>query len=175
MKKIILLVFLAVPITAMTQQARPSQGFVMTSVALYQPDAVLKERLGDVAPLSSYLRELQSEAARVFVSVPKSSGVTGSIVVAVKPGGLSRFWLVLGSSRLPPGFEAALVARLAAVKSMSVKGGPVAVALNFDAWGGGQPILTGGEHVPIPNEWRTAMKGKPAGVLPDAPLQVLWP
>ena len=153
----------------------PTTSFVMTSLVLYQPDAVLKERIGGVGSLGSYLKELRSEAGRVFASVSKADGVSGSIVVAVKPGGLSRFWLVLGSNKLPRGLETSLLDRLTAVRAVSVSGGPIAVALNFDAWGGGQPILSEGEHIPIPEEWRKAMKGRPPGVIPDAPLQVLWP
>ena len=151
-------------------------GFMLTSVALYQPDPVLRERMGaDATPLSTYLKALQAEASAVFSNAGGGAGTSGSIVVAVKPGGQSRVWLVLGQNKLNAALRGALITRLQAVQPVVAVTGPIAFALNFNAWGAGTPILQPGEHVPIPEEWKAAMKGQPAGVIPDAPLRVLWP
>jgi hypothetical protein len=145
--------------------------FAVTSIALYQPDSVLRERVGtDAREFAKYLKALEAAAEVAFASLSNADGVTGSIVVALKPGGLARFWLVLGSNRLPQGLQETLLEGLASIPPLSVANGPVAAALNFNAWGGGRPILAAGELVPIPEEWRSAV-----GVLPDAPLKIVWP
>jgi hypothetical protein len=151
-------------------------GFMLTSVALYQPDPVLRERMGaDATPLSNYIKALQAEASAIFSNAERGDGLSGSIVVAVKPGGQSRVWLVLGQNKLDPALREALIARLQRVQPVVAVSGPIAFALNFNAWGAGTPILQPAEHIPIPEEWKAAMKGQPAGVMPDAPLEVLWP
>ncbi len=156
--------------------AQTNNAFVSTSLTLYQPDGVLRERTGNnVVPLSSYVKELNSAAEKAFASVPRSPGVTGSIVVAVKPGKLSRFWLVLGKNKLPKGLAESLLKQLSAITPLQVSKGPIAIAINFNAWGGGQPILAPNEQFPIPDEWQAAMQGQTSGVIPDAPLHIIWP
>jgi hypothetical protein len=150
--------------------------FSVTSIALYQPDDVLRDRVGtDARDFARYLKALEAAAESSFASLSNADGVTGSIVVALKPGGLARFWLVLGDNKLPLGLRETLLEGLASITPISVTNGPVAAALNFDAWGGGQPILGPGEVIPIPEEWRNALVGSPPGVLPDAPLKAIWP
>ena len=149
-----LVVILALLITGQSLVWAESNGaFVSTSLTLYQPDAALRTRIGnDVAPLGSYVLALTTIADRAFSSVPHAPGVTGSIVVAVKPGGLSRFWLVLGNNELPKGLQEALLKELASVKPLAVNNGPVAFAINFDAWGGGQTNLAPNEPFPYPRD-----------------------
>lgn len=150
--------------------------FAVTSIALYQPDDVLRDRVGtDTQEFAKYLKALEVAGEGAFASFSNADGATGSIVVALKPGGLARFWLVLGGNKLPPGLREALLEGLASIPPVSVANGPVAAALNFDAWGGGKPILSTGEALPIPEEWRSALGGSLPGVRPDAPLKMVWP
>ena len=170
----VLLIMCSAEVNALETYAQSS--FVMTSVALYQTNDTLNERIGaDIKPLSQYIKSIKAEAEKIFASASPADGATGSIVVAIKPGGLSRFWLVLGDNKLPDTLKESLLRGLSAIKPISVINGPVAVAVNFDVWGGGKPILGPDEMVAIPNEWRSAMQNQPAGVLPDAPLKIIWP
>jgi hypothetical protein len=145
-----------------------------TALSLYQPEAVLKARV-DNRLLAGYVHEVSGAARAVFSSAPRGPGVTGAIVVAVKPGGGSRVWLVLGDNTLATATAEALVRRAGALAPLAVQNGPVAFALNFEAWGGGKPITTAQQPRPVPEDWARAIAGVPDAVLPDAALAKLWP
>ena len=104
-------------------------GFQVASIVLYQPDDVLRERLGDSAEdLAAYVKRLVSVCA---TALPGGQGAaTLDVVVAVKPGKRARVWFVAGSATVP-GAEtlAALRGKLEAVTPLEVQKGPVAFAI----------------------------------------------
>jgi hypothetical protein len=151
-----------------------ADAFVVTGYTLYQPESVLGERVGSAGVLAAYLKELQGATSEVIGSAPRAEGASGSLVIAVKPGNTSRFWLV-GVTALSPEVRAKLMKALEAVHPLDVRGGPIAVAMNFNAWGGSPPSASQ-QSPPIPDEWEKAIKGAKAPMaLPDGVLQVVWP
>ena len=145
-------------------------------VALYQPDDELRARIGDSAEsLAAYIRALNVAAESVLATGKPHAGSTGAIVVAVKPGGRSKVWLEFGNNPFPEPEQKALLSRLQSVPPLEVRGGAILFAITFDAWGGGVPITTSDQPVPIPAAWRNAATASGGGALPDAVLDVLWP
>jgi hypothetical protein len=147
--------------------------FTMTSLALYQPEEMLPIRFGgDVGPLADYVEALVAAADRTFAGAKRGTGVSGALVVALRPGRRSKVWLALGDNRLDDELRRALIAALEAVPPVEVHGGPFAFNLNFEAWGGGTPATSPESPLAIAPEWRGV---KVSGVMPDAVLDVLWP
>jgi hypothetical protein len=164
-----------VALSAIAQPSASAQDpvFVMTSAALYQPNDVLVERLGDASGLASYAKALVAAASDEISKWPSRTPVQGILVVAVKPNGGVRVWLVVPKGSMPDAQSIALKRDLEAVAPVvAVRIGPVAFAINFSAWGAAPATP---EPPPIPDEWRAAMEGRPAGVIPDAVLAVIWP
>jgi len=133
----------------------PHPAFRQLSVVFYQPDAVLRARLGDdTAPLAAYVRKIDGGAAAVLRTIPNAPGFQAALVIALKPGGTSHAWFVT-KRKLPPDVAPQLIAAAQAVPPLSVQGGPVAFAIIFNAFGGGGPAVTDAKHpIPIPPEWR---------------------
>ena len=145
----------------------------MDTLILYQPDKILKERLAtDASLLADYALRVEAEANKVLAMEEPQKGVSGAIVIAIKPGEQSRIWLVLGENTFPETLKETLLEKLSAIEAIPVKKGPIAIGLKFDAWGGGKPLE---ESHPIPNEWKEAVKNESAHIFPDTPLAVLWP
>jgi hypothetical protein len=171
----ILAVFIGGLVSA-SSLAQAAQGFEMSNVVLYQPDDVLRSRLGgDVPSLVDYISRVNTAAAGEFSQHTDAPGTSGAIVVAVKPNGSSRVWLELGENKLPEGLAIRLKSQLERLSPMKVHAGPVAFAIIFQAWGGGTPITTPEQPAPFPVEWREAVVGPEPGVVPDTILEAIWP
>ena len=125
--------------------------WTMTSITLYLPDFVISERVSAEA-LGRYINQLKVEAAKAFADQPTQAGVTGTIIFIVQPDGRSRVWIVSGEPALDATVSDAVTAQLAKTPTPRVSGGPVAVGVNFNAWGGGAPPP--GMPMPIPDSWR---------------------
>lgn len=125
--------------------------WTMTSITLYLPDFIVGERV-PVPELAAYIERLKVEAADAFANQTATAGVTGTIIFIVQSDGQSRVWIVSGEPALDAAVSNIIAARLANVPTPRVSGGPVAVGLNFDAWGGGAP--PSGMPMPIPESWR---------------------
>ncbi len=151
--------------------AQEKPAFETTSLTVYQAE-ILETVMPDVDQLTGYLDRLQDVAKQRFAAVKGQPGVSGSIVIAVKPGGKRRIWVMSPASIAPAirsSIEAALMAQ---PQSMDLKG-VFLIAINFDAWGGGEnwpPNAPG----PLPPEWERQIP--PEGVmLDDAFLLKVWP
>ncbi len=154
-----------------TAKAEPA--FKMTSVALYQPNDVLVARLDcDTASLANYIKQIVAREVDVLANAGQYPGVSGAIVVAIKPGRQSKAWIVMGANGLPEPLLARMKAEAEAVAPVSVRVGPIAFAINFDVWGGGQSVTDAANPVPVPREW---LGGNGHEVLPDGPLSRIWP
>jgi hypothetical protein len=149
-----------------------AEPFAVKKVVLYQPNEVLVDRLGnDAGPFGNYIKQIEIREATVFANAGQHPGASGAIVVAIRPGKQSRAWIVLGSNSLPAALVSQIKAEAETVLPVSVQRGPVAFAVLFEAWGGGQPITDAAHPVPIPLEWRAAAPE----MLPDRPLSRVWP
>ncbi|MDY0748214.1 hypothetical protein SNE35_27180 [Paucibacter sp. R3-3] len=140
--------------------AQAADALTMHSVVLLQPDALMKERVQDVDRFSAYIKALVREA-----QVPgPGAAASGFIVVALRPGAQSRFWLDFdgGEAALNPMVRAALLKQLTHVPAIEVRQGPVVFALNVGLYGGKpSPRIA-----PSPQEFREASKqaGRPLEV-----------
>jgi hypothetical protein len=138
---------------------------------LYQPDPVLQERVPDIDALAGFMKRIEGEGVAYWAEVPRGAGQALTIVVAIKPGGLARFWL----ESSPTGVGAALLdpfaARLRGLPVPPVRGGPVAFAIHATLWGGQR---TGGGWAFMPTEWQERCAGQEV-VVPDGVLKTVWP
>lgn len=145
----------------------------LANLVLYQPDTVLKERLGpDANPLALYAVQLQAKIGSLAESpVPELL----DIVVVVKPGRQSRVWLV--SSLASPPDRSALKHELEALPPVEVKNGPVIFALSY-TFNNAEPKKTGaaGYQPPLPTEWQEKGKGATGPlIVPDGFMPLVWP
>jgi hypothetical protein len=145
--------------------------FDVNQNVLYQPDPVLRQRVASIEVFAKYLKQIMDTAAEYWAGVPAGESRAVTLVVAVKPGGRSRFWLDAN----PPGLEAELVRglyeRLQGLPVPLVRQGPVAVAIQATLWGcGGRP----GGWAFIPREWQDACGGQEL-LVPDGILEIVWP
>jgi hypothetical protein len=147
----------------------PRPDFRQLSIVLYQPNAVLRGRLGnDAAPLAAYIRQIDRSAAAVLRHTSNVPGFQAALVIALKPGGTSRAWFVT-KTNLPTDVGPKLIDAAQALPPLTVQGGPVAFAIIFNGFGGGGPPVVDSAHpIPIPPEWR---KGTAPSTL-QGPAQV---
>jgi hypothetical protein len=147
--------------------------FVVTTVVLYLPDRALRERGPPPEALADYIKSLEARANAVLAALPGGRGVSGAVVVGLKPPARSRIWVMAGEKSREAELTAALKAPLESVSPPAVQGFN-AFALNFDAWGGGSALFpSSSPPVPVPEEWRRALPH--GGILPDAVFRAIWP
>lgn len=143
-------------------------GFETTNIVLYQPDDVLKKRLPGAGHLATYIEKVQSAATGLLGKVTTPDTLV--IVVAARPDGTSRVWLM--GSKLDEKTQAALREQLEAIPPVELKDGPVAFAICATIADG--PEFT--EVPPMPEEWKKAAESLPQPVaIPDAILDSVWP
>lgn len=148
--------------------------FHVLFIDLYQSNQVMVDRLGnDATSFIQYATNVKREAANTFAHTNHQS-MSGTLVVAVKPGNESKVWLIMDHSQISQKLRTNLIKRLEAVPVLSVAEGPIAFSISFDAWGG-SPDAVHDTNPIIPIEWQDAMRGQPTGVVPDAPLAIIWP
>ena len=153
--------------------AENGRGFKTASVALYQPDEQLRERVPNVKGLADYVKALQEvcSAHFAFVSTPGSL----DIVVVVKPGNRSRIWFANSQPAMSSADIKLLTGKLSIVQPPSFRRGPVAFAIRGSI-AGGTPVELGGMPLPIPTEWKESFAKNPQMMpIPDSPMDVLWP
>jgi hypothetical protein len=146
--------------------------FVMTSITLYLPDEEFRRRGPSVQALTDYINALVEMANRSVAATPKIAGASGALVVAMKPPAKSRLWVMTGDPSQEAVLASVLDAPFEAVPAPTVRG-LNAFAINFDVRGGGRR-LPQDYPLPVPEAWRQVMP-RGGGLLPDTPLQALWP
>jgi hypothetical protein len=145
--------------------------FEVNQNVLYQPDAVLRERVASVEVFAKYLKQVMDTASAFWSAVPAGECRAVTLVVAVKPGGRSRFWLDANPPGLDAGLVRSLCERLQGLPVPLVRHGPVALAIHATLWGsGGRP----GGWAFIPKEWQDAC-GQQQLLVPDGFLEIVWP
>ena len=143
----------------------------MSNIVLYQPDGVMKERIGDVQHLASFIQKIQVVCSSSFTT-EESEGV--DVVVVLKPGGQSRVWFVSSLQKMPD--RSKLKAAIEAVDAPGVSG-PVVFALAYELNGFTHRSQEAGKfQPPIPVEWSEKVKSvKGPLVVPDGFLPYIWP
>ena len=143
-----------------------------SNVVLYQPDGVMKERIGDVKTIAAYIQKIQIVCSTSFTS-EDSEGV--DVVVVLKPGGQSRVWFVSSLPQLPD--RSKLKAAIETIAAPTVSSGPVVFALSYDLNGFTHRMPAAGKfQPPIPAEWMEKAKGaKGPLMVPDGFIPYVWP
>jgi hypothetical protein len=161
---LILLLVQACPLAAASVQ--------FSNIVLYQPDAVLQERMGDVQPLAAYLKKIQ-EICDASFTTEEREGV--DVVVVLKPGSQSRVWFVSSLKTLPD--RSTLKAAIETISPPVVRGGPVVFALSYNLNGFNRPSPpTGKFEPPIPTEWTEKVKDVKGPLqVPDGLIPYVWP
>src|SRR5262249_54109030 len=150
-------------------------GFETRHLVLYQPDAVLADRLSSVDELAAYTKKLQAACIIPFrdATVPEALDV----VVAVKQGGTSRVWFVAPARTDTDSSLAELALEIERIAPPIVRNGPIAFAIVGSLAGAPREQQSGSEYrPPLPKAWLEAAQqsGYPA-VLPDDALRYAWP
>jgi hypothetical protein len=141
--------------------------FSTHAIVLYQPNDVLVNRLGNAAPMAFYIKQVEGSLNGLLASQPAEAGFSAALVIGIKPGGGTRAWLV---GDVPEALANQITTTTMAVPSFQVRNGPVAVAIEFSAWGGGATFPPG---PPVPPEWLQGAHGPQQ--LPDDAFARIWP
>ena len=109
----------------------PAKALLLGGVT-YQPDEVVRERIGDRAAFLRYLRTVKQCVNAYFAGERMQMGSGALLALVLRPGEAPRYWLE------GPGSEAedGLREMLAKVEAPGVMGGPVAFGLPMHLWGG---------------------------------------
>jgi len=145
--------------------------YKLLNIALYQPNDVMNARVGASVDLVGYIKALNTAAINYFSAHPTGAPGILNIVVAFKPSGKSKFWLITSHTSLenPNG----LVIKLRAVPAPQPIGGPIAFCLHASLWGGAD--ATAFTQPPYPQEWLDASQSTTHPLsIPDGVLEVIW-
>lgn len=157
--------------------AQDQPPFLVTAMGSYQEESVMQRRIGPegAQALADYVDAVVRALGDHVVALPRARGASVAMVIAVKPGRQSRAWLVHVEAAVSAELEAALIQRALSVQPVAVDGGPIALYLLADLWGGGAPVVSETDPYPLPMEWLDAIRKSGGGRLPEAALDVLWP
>jgi hypothetical protein len=156
-------------------RAAAAQGFETENLVLYQVDEVLKKRLSSVKNLGDYYKKIEAECQSFFAKATQPSNIV--VVVAVKPGKLSKIWFIPSAAQAPSLKLTDLQKKLEAIPAFDVYGGPLALAIRGKIAGGDSTAKEDpNAGPPIPQEWQDAIKDtKERVMVPDGFLAMLWP
>ncbi|WP_157778725.1 hypothetical protein [Massilia violaceinigra] len=132
-------------------------GITAGGVVLLQPEQVIEARVS-VEKLAPYLKQVDAAASGTFNAAKGVPATGGFLVVAIRPGQQSKFWLDFNPP-LPPAVASGLIAAAQGVQPPPVNGGTVVLAMKYGVAGGKVPA----GPIPSPAEWATVAKaaGKP--------------
>jgi TonB family protein len=152
------------------------RGFQTSQVVLYQNDDVLTDRISDAQVLARYIKQLEAVVTEFFARDEAPEKLT--IVVALRPGGLSRVWFVASKRAADDERLRALRKKLEKIAPVEVTGGAMAFAIMGRIASAEDNTAESGENFqpPMPAEWTEAVKGQePAPIAIDALLDAAWP
>jgi hypothetical protein len=149
--------------------------FEVNDLTLYQPDAVLAERLGTVDAFGAYVNTVRDKLSEFWENNKVPQPMAGVVVVGIKPPSQSRFWLILPVEQRAE-FQLALNSKLKDLPVPPVKNGGVAVAINFTLGDITPPVRDMKQYAPpMPEEWSTALKTMTEPEpLPDCVFNRIW-
>jgi hypothetical protein len=156
----------------------PPSAFVVHQAVLFQPDALLRERLGGDGLIATfYLKQIETEAKKILAAAPRGEGCSGVVISTVRPGSPAKIWFAFpGMKRLPLPLRLDLEKKLALVPAPIPTGGPVAMGLAFSVWGGDkESIEMMQQGPPVPDAWRLVMaRSRKPGMPFDEMLSLAW-
>jgi hypothetical protein len=175
MKALLLAIFTLLPASLPVLAIDAPKGFETDNIVLYQSNETLQARVGAVAELSHYIKQLQAVCGEFFATTKTPETV--HVVVAVRPGKRARVWFVSSTRPAPDAQREPLRKKLEAVPPCDVHDGPVAFAISAKLAGGDGKNSKGNKDFkpPIPKEWQDAATGKEGVLVPDGFLDLVWP
>lgn len=157
--------------TSFAFAANPKAPTKVNSARLYLPDNLMVERMGNnVQPLVNYIKSLEKEIDRFWLTQPPPNAKGVLVAVGIKPGKKARAWCEAVEGTIPAATLRSFEQSLSKVATIDVQKGPIAFALNvelFDKHATKFPI--------VPKVWMdTGKNPKARGIVPDGPFKVLW-
>lgn len=148
--------------------ARPSPVFQVARLFRYQPEEVLRRRIANFETWNRLINQVIETASDYWAAQPIGLPMSALLVVAVKPGEKSRFWMDCASGTIDTVLVRRLLTQLEELPVPTVREGPVAVAIHTAIWGGNH-----GAWEFIPKEWQEACE-QDALPVPDGILELIW-
>jgi hypothetical protein len=146
-----------------------SEPFTKLGVVLLQPSSVLEERVASVDAMAEYIKSIEAASREAVLASQLKQSASGFIVVAVRPGQVSKVWLDF-DTLLNLETSRQMVAKITAVKPFEAHQGPVVFALKVALWDGRESKRV----APSPAEWKAATKkaGRPLDI--DSLVENVW-
>jgi hypothetical protein len=119
-----------------SSEATPVPAFAAAFNQWYQPDAVQRARIPDFDSMIQFAKRITAAGEEYWAAAPKGVGQSMTILAAIKPGGLSRFWVETSPGGLTADELAPFIELLEWVPAPLVHGGPVAFSTHAFLWGG---------------------------------------
>jgi hypothetical protein len=178
MKAILFAVFTLLGASSPVLALGTAEGFETDGIVLYQSDEVMGTRIGAVADLANYVKQLQAVSTEFFATTKTPE--TLHIVVAVRPGKRARVWFISSTRPEPDAQREPLRKKLEAIPPCDVHDGPVAFAITAKLTGGDGKTPKGDKgflKTLIPKEWQDAViaTGKETVLVDDDLLELIWP
>lgn len=149
--------------------------FPQPALMLHQPDETLSPRLKDVKSFASFVQQIQSECDSYYSKAKPRDPQTVDVVVVIKPGIKSRFWLAYDQPQRDPEPDKRLLQRLEKIRVPSVEQGPVSFSMRLLLWGAREPNPRTPRPLFLPTEWRDAIGTNRNVVIPDGIMPKIWP
>jgi hypothetical protein len=158
------------PVLAAPEPVRPL--FVLQRVVPLQPEEEIAERVqASETIVQGYIDKVIETADAFWQKQPRDPGRLVTLVAALKPVALVRYWMECEPAGLDPAVVAELCDLLARVPPPLVQNGPVVMCFQASLAGATGPA----ENWPmLPREWAAACVGRSLRV-PDEVLSVVWP
>ena len=145
-------------------------------VILLQPDDILKTRISGAGELAGYLKKVEEAVRDAFKAAEDLKPTTFAVYLAVKPQYKARYWFLSSEYKIPAPVDRDFSDRFQKIRPLAVNMGPIALVLHFTVNGGGKPLFSVKETMPLPDEWTAVIKGSKDPVLvPDGILAAIWP
>jgi len=147
----------------------------MPAVFLHQPDQMLVPRVKDYQSLATFIKQIQSECDSYYSETRPRGSQTVDVVVVIKPGQKSRFWLVYEPPQSNPARDQGLVENLQRLSPPPVEEDPVSFTLRLLLWGATEPDPKQPRNLFLPQEWHDAVGTNQALLVPDGIMAKIWP
>jgi hypothetical protein len=155
------------------KQSKPP--FPLPAIIFHQPDSMLIPRLIDAKSFASFIQQIQLECDSYFSQVPPRGPCTLDVVIVVKPGGRSRFWLVYAPPKTKSAGDQTLIEKLERLTPPPVEEGPVSITMRLLLWDATEPDPNLPRNLILPQEWHDAIGTNDALLIPDEIMPKVWP
>lgn len=158
-----------IAITSLQTAAADDSVFKKYSLISLQGEPALNARLQSRPELTAYLKSVGDAADGAVGKLMRSRPSSGYLVVAIKPGAKSKFWLDMKPA-LSSDQVAAIVTATQAIPAAGVKQGVIVFAYQIGLWGGVMP-----KKGPAPVEWKAAAATMKQPIEASDLVQKVWP